>query len=306
MIHAHDLTFTYTGAETPAVRDLDFEVATGEIFGFLGPSGSGKSTTQKVLIGLLRKYDGKVNVLGRDSRDWGSELYEQVGVGFELPVHFGRLTARENLSYFASLYRGETENLDHLLEQVDLLKEADVRVERFSKGMRVRLSFARAIVCRPKLLFLDEDGRLALGRISPDGFELLASAEVTESISWSLPTLVGTTLYLRDKTAPFFVGGRRELAVEVQVLQLADTGLLALPLEPTTNVGLDWKRRARGRVAHAGVAGIANGWLRYLPHAQDFAHPQAAQHYEILQSTFTPDAAERLLQKGDQLLASAT
>ena len=156
MIDVNGLVFTYPGAKEPAVHDLEFSVGDGEIFGFLGPNGAGKSTTQKVLIGLLRKYGGKVNVLGRESRDWGSELYEQVGVGFELPVHFGRLTARENLSYFASLYQGETEDLDHLLEQVDLLKEADVRVERFSKGMRVRLSFARAILCRPRLLFLDE------------------------------------------------------------------------------------------------------------------------------------------------------
>ncbi len=156
MIDVNGLVFTYPGAKEPAVNDLEFSVGDGEIFGFLGPNGAGKSTTQKVLIGLLRKYSGNVNVLGRDSRDWGSDLYEQVGVGFELPVHFGRLTARENLSYFASLYQGETEDLDHLLEQVDLLKEADVRVERFSKGMRVRLSFARAILGRPKLLFLDE------------------------------------------------------------------------------------------------------------------------------------------------------
>ena len=156
MIDVNGMVFTYPGAEEPAVNGLEFSVGDGEIFGFLGPNGAGKSTTQKVLIGLLRKYLGKVSVLGRDSRDWGSELYEQVGVGFELPVHFGRLTARENLSYFASLYRGETEDLDHLLEQVDLLKQADVRVERFSKGMRVRLSFARAILGRPRLLFLDE------------------------------------------------------------------------------------------------------------------------------------------------------
>ncbi len=156
MIDVNGLVFTYPGAKEPAVNDLEFSVGDGEIFGFLGPNGAGKSTTQKVLTGLLRKYSGTVNVLGRDSRDWGSDLYEQVGVGFELPVHFGRLTARENLSYFASLYQGETEDLDHLLEQVDLLKEADVRVERFSKGMRVRLSFARAILGRPRLLFLDE------------------------------------------------------------------------------------------------------------------------------------------------------
>ncbi|MFT5144771.1 MAG: fluoroquinolone transport system ATP-binding protein [Rhodothermales bacterium] len=156
MIEVNGLVFTYPGANAPAVNGIDFSVADGEIFGFLGPNGAGKSTTQKVLTGLLRAYQGKVAVLGRDSHEWGSDLYEQVGVGFELPVHFGRLTARENLNYFAALYQGETENVDGLLEKVDLFAHADERVDRFSKGMRVRLSFARAILCKPRLLFLDE------------------------------------------------------------------------------------------------------------------------------------------------------
>jgi fluoroquinolone transport system ATP-binding protein len=138
------------------VNDLDFAVEDGEIFGFLGPNGAGKSTTQKVLIGLLRRYRGQVSVFKREVRDWTSDFYEQVGVGFELPVHYSRLTARENLRYFASLYEGETEDPDHLLEQVELIDHADVRVGRFSKGMRTRLSFARAVLCRPRLLFLDE------------------------------------------------------------------------------------------------------------------------------------------------------
>ncbi len=156
VIEVTGLVFAYPGAKEPAVNDLAFTVEDGEIFGFLGPNGAGKSTTQKVVTGLLRDYGGKVRVLEREVRDWGSDLYEQIGVGFELPVHYGRLTARENLRYFASLYQGETEDLDELLEQVDLLEQADVRVDRFSKGMRVRLSFARSILCRPRLLFLDE------------------------------------------------------------------------------------------------------------------------------------------------------
>jgi fluoroquinolone transport system ATP-binding protein len=156
VIEVTGLIFAYPGAKAPAVNDLEFAVEDGEIFGFLGPNGAGKSTTQKVLTGLLRDYSGKVRVLGREVRDWGSDLYEQIGVGFELPVHYGRLTARENLHYFAALYQGETTDLDELLEQVDLQGHADVRVDRFSKGMRVRLSFARSILCRPRLLFLDE------------------------------------------------------------------------------------------------------------------------------------------------------
>ncbi|MEN8183857.1 MAG: ABC transporter ATP-binding protein, partial [Myxococcota bacterium] len=156
MIEVSGLAFAYPGAKAPAVNELEFAVEDGEVFGFLGPNGAGKSTTQKVLTGLLHDYSGKVRVLEREVRDWGSDLYEQIGVGFELPVHYGRLTARENLRYFGSLYQGETVDPDELLEQLDLLEQADVRVDRFSKGMRVRLSFARSILCRPRLLFLDE------------------------------------------------------------------------------------------------------------------------------------------------------
>jgi fluoroquinolone transport system ATP-binding protein len=156
VIEVSGLVFAYPGAKEPAVNDLEFAVEDGELFGFLGPNGAGKSTTQKVLTGLLRDYRGKVRVLGREVREWGSDLYEQIGVGFELPVHYGRLTARENLRYFAALYQEETADPDELLEQVDLLGYADVRVDHFSKGMRVRLSFARSILCRPRLLFLDE------------------------------------------------------------------------------------------------------------------------------------------------------
>ena len=75
MIDVKGLVFTYPAAKEPAVNDLEFSAGDGEIFGFLGPNGAGKSTTQRVLIGLLRKYAGNVNVLGRDSRDWGSEVY---------------------------------------------------------------------------------------------------------------------------------------------------------------------------------------------------------------------------------------
>jgi len=156
VIEVNGLVLAYPGSPRPAVNDLSFTVEDGEIFGFLGPNGAGKSTTQKVLTGLLHDYRGEARVLGREVRAWGSELYEQVGVGFELPVHYGRLTARENLRYFAALYGGETADPDELLAQVDLLDQGDVRVDRFSKGMRVRLSFARAVLCRPRLLFLDE------------------------------------------------------------------------------------------------------------------------------------------------------
>ncbi len=113
-----------------------------------------------------------------------------------------------------------------------------------------------------------------------------------------------TRLYLRDMSAPFFSAGERQVFIEVQALRIGDAVLLGLPVEPTTNLGLDWKRRMRGRFAHAGVVGIANGWLRYLPHADDLAHPEARLHYEVLESILAPGAGERLLDEGERLAAA--
>jgi fluoroquinolone transport system ATP-binding protein len=156
MIEVNDLSYSYGGAAAPALSGLSFAVAPGEIFGFLGPSGAGKSTTQKILIKLLAGYRGRVAVLGRDLAAWGAEYYERVGVAFELPNHFLRLSARRNLAYFAALYSRPTRPADELLGLLGLADAADTPVERFSKGMQTRLGVARALQHRPDLLFLDE------------------------------------------------------------------------------------------------------------------------------------------------------
>lgn len=156
MIEVRDLVFTYHGAAQPAVRGISFDVADGEIFGFLGPSGAGKSTTQKILIRLLKQYEGEACIFGRDLRTWGDDYFERVGVSFELPRHYQKLTALENLRLFGSLYRGETEDPLALLAQVGLEADAHTRVSQFSKGMQMRLNLVRALLHRPALLFLDE------------------------------------------------------------------------------------------------------------------------------------------------------
>ncbi|HEX2483662.1 MAG TPA: hypothetical protein VHQ66_00080 [Myxococcota bacterium] len=104
--------------------------------------------------------------------------------------------------------------------------------------------------------------------------------------------------YLRDRTAARFAFSPKP-EVELQVLRLADALLLALPLEATVDVGLDWKRRAPA--PRAAVVSIANGWMRYLPHPRNFAERDAHLKYEVLQSTLVPDAAERLLARGEAL-----
>lgn len=154
-LSTHSLGFTYPGATRAAVRDVTFTVHRGEIFGFLGPSGAGKSTTQSILIRLLDGYSGAVEVLGRDLRTWGLDYYRRIGVAFESPNHYLKLTARENLELFAGLH-GVAADPNALLERVGLAEDAAKRVGEFSKGMRGRLTLARALQHRPQLLFLDE------------------------------------------------------------------------------------------------------------------------------------------------------
>lgn len=156
IISVHQLTFTYPKSDQPAVRGMDFTVGRGEIFGFLGPSGAGKSTTQKLLIGLLRGHGGQAAVWGRDPLDWGPDYYRRVGVSFELPNHYQKLTGLENLKFFSSLYDGPTEDPMQLLEAVGLADAADTRVAKYSKGMQKRLTFVRSLINQPELLFLDE------------------------------------------------------------------------------------------------------------------------------------------------------
>ena len=156
MMQVAGLTFAYAGAVQPAIRDLTFAIEPGEVFGFLGPSGAGKSTTQRILIGLLRGYRGRVTVMGRDLASWGADFYQRVGVSFELPNYFTKLTALENLTYFGALYARQGRPPAELLEMVGLADSADLLVAQFSKGMKNRLGIARALLNDPDLLFMDE------------------------------------------------------------------------------------------------------------------------------------------------------
>jgi fluoroquinolone transport system ATP-binding protein len=156
VIVVEGLRVRYRGAGRDAVGGISFTVTAGEVFGFLGPNGAGKSTTQKVLTRQLRGHTGRVEVLGRPIQRWGPDYFERIGVGFEFPAHFSKLTARENLTAFAALYAGPTGDPQALLDAVGLGSAADQVVSAFSKGMQMRLNLARALVNQPEVLFLDE------------------------------------------------------------------------------------------------------------------------------------------------------
>jgi ABC-2 type transport system ATP-binding protein len=144
-----------------AVDGISLHVAEGEVFGILGPNGAGKTTTMRMLATLLEPTTGTARVLGydlvRDARDIRRRLGAVLSGERSL---YWKLTARENLEYFAALYhvpRRETaERIAGILEAVRLTDRADDYVEKFSTGMRQRLVLARALLPDPSLLLLDE------------------------------------------------------------------------------------------------------------------------------------------------------
>lgn len=156
MIELRDLEFLYPGAEQPTLKKINLEVNKGEIFGVLGPSGAGKSTTLNILIRLLVGWTGEIQIMGKALGDWGPQFYERIGVSFELPNHYLKLSAKENLEYFASLYDLRTHSAKDVLAWVGLEDAADKSVKDFSKGMKNRLSLARSLIHSPDLWFLDE------------------------------------------------------------------------------------------------------------------------------------------------------
>lgn len=156
MLNVENLSFRYPNNEDDTLHDLSFSIAKGEIFGFLGPSGSGKSTTQKILYKLLTGYRGQIFFDNKPLSEWGRAFYERIGVSFELPNHYVKLTALENLHFFASFYKNPVQDITLLLKKVGLESDANKLVSDYSKGMKMRLNFVRALLHDPDVLFLDE------------------------------------------------------------------------------------------------------------------------------------------------------
>jgi ABC-2 type transport system ATP-binding protein len=153
-IIADQLLYSY-GSLT-AVDHVSFSVGEGEILGFLGPNGAGKSTTVKMLTGQLRPKGGSARVLGLDVARHPKQVQTQIGVCFEVTNLYEQMSGSDNLELFARLFGVRPFDAAALLARVGLDGRGRDRVETYSKGMKQRLMVARALVNRPRILFLDE------------------------------------------------------------------------------------------------------------------------------------------------------
>jgi ABC-2 type transport system ATP-binding protein len=157
-IEARQLTRAF--GNLVAVDHIDFQVKPGEVFGALGPNGAGKTTMVRLLNGVLAATEGQPIVMGKDAGKEGAAVRAQTGVLTETPSLYERLTARENLLLFGTLYGMSgpklSERVDQLLELFGLSKRGQDKAGGYSKGMKQRLAIARSLVHNPPILFLDE------------------------------------------------------------------------------------------------------------------------------------------------------
>jgi ABC-2 type transport system ATP-binding protein len=141
--------------EVEAVRGIDFEIASGEVFGLLGPNGAGKTTTVEILEGYRKRNGGTVEVLGEDPERAGGEWRERIGVVLQSSAMYPRLTVAESLRLFAGYYR-EPREVGEVVDLVGLQAKRDALVKDLSGGQKRRLDLGLALVGDPELLFLDE------------------------------------------------------------------------------------------------------------------------------------------------------
>jgi ABC-type multidrug transport system ATPase subunit len=184
-IEVNELTYSY--GDHLAVDGLQFKVQPGEILGFLGPNGAGKSTTIKMLTGQIKPRSGSAKVLGFDVVTQRSKMQYRIGVCFEEKNLYLDMTARRNLTFFASLFGIRRFDCEPLLRRVGLLDRADDRVEQYSKGMRQRLMLARALVNNPDVLFLDEP-TAGLDPVSSQAIRVLIRKEAERGAAVLLTT----------------------------------------------------------------------------------------------------------------------
>lgn len=205
MIKVQDLSFSYSKA--PFMKDINFEVKEGEILGFLGPSGAGKSTLQKILIGMIPSYQGSASINGMECKKANKKFYKEIGVDFEYPTLYEKLSGMENLKFFRSLYQKECRDLYELFQAVGLERDKDKLVSAYSKGMKSRLNFIKALIHNPSILFLDEP----TSGLDPTSSRIMKQLILEEKKKGT--TIIITTHNMQDATelcdqVAFIVDGR--------------------------------------------------------------------------------------------------
>lgn len=155
VIQTSGLSYNYS-RDVQSLYNIDLRVERGSIYGFLGPNGSGKTTTLSLLLGLLEKQKGDIQIFGQHLQANREAILGKIGSLVETPSLYGHLTARENLEVYRNTYEAPKARINEVLEIVSLTDTGKKVVKKFSLGMKQRLAIALALLPNPELLILDE------------------------------------------------------------------------------------------------------------------------------------------------------
>jgi len=213
-----------------AVDGVSFEVDEGEFLGILGPNGAGKTTTLEIVEGLRRADSGQVRVLGESPWPRNTRLLPRIGVQLQASSFFERLTAREQINTFASLYGVPAKRADQMLETVGLVEKATTRTENLSGGQAQRLSIACALVHDPDVVFLDEP----TSGLDPQGRRNLW--DLLRDINRQGRTVVLTTHYMDEAEA---LCDRVAVMDLGQILEIGPPASLVRGLDAPTRISVE-------------------------------------------------------------------
>jgi ABC-2 type transport system ATP-binding protein len=216
-IEASNLAYRF-GNGQPVLNNVTLQVPQGAVYGFLGPNGAGKTTTLKLILGLIRKQQGMVKVLGKDFSQNRIDILNKVGSLIESPSVYAHLSATDNLKVFQNVYKVPQSRIAAVLDIVGLGSTGNKKAGQFSLGMKQRLAIAIALLHNPSLLILDEptngldpngivEIREILRRLNQDqGITILISSHLLSEID-----KVATHIGLIHRGALLFEGTMREL-----------------------------------------------------------------------------------------------
>ena len=156
MVSINTEKITHAFKSTKVLNEIDLTISDGEVFGLLGPTGAGKTTLINILTGQLQQTEGVAKLLGKDTRKLEQKDYEAVGMVLDHPGQYERLSCYNNLKIFVKIYGLSKDKIEEVLRKVGLWEVRKTLAVNLSKGMKQRLSLARAILHEPKVLFLDE------------------------------------------------------------------------------------------------------------------------------------------------------
>lgn len=155
VIQTTNLNFSFSnGVKT--LQDVNLFVPKGSVYGFLGPNGAGKTTTLRLLLGLLKNQQGKLEIFGKEFASHRIEILKRLGSLIEQPSLYLHLTAKENLEIYRLIYKVDKSRINEVLHIVGLEYTGKKKAKQFSLGMKQRLSIAIALLHQPELLILDE------------------------------------------------------------------------------------------------------------------------------------------------------